>query len=391
METITKSTRDLKQEEVIKLWSQSGSRSTLVAPTGFGKSRVGKLAIEEIKQIQYDNYKVILVVPLTELKNQWEEHLRNWKLDKLTEVLVINTACKNNYECDLLILDEIHRVGAPEFSKVLQNIKYSFVLGLTATLERSDGKHVMIEQYAPVIAEVTMDECVKNGWVSPFVVYNLEVDFTEVERIQYKKAENSFKYAAMQCGFGSQAFKNAQSWLKSGTTQQKGFAGMYFNSMRKRKELILSSVNKPLYVREIVNKFPDRMAVVFNETIEAATEVNRLLGDTAVLFHSKMKKSEREEALRLFKDRRNKQRVISSVKALQEGFDYPHCSLGIIAAGTSITRTAIQATGRLIRFVEDKRAIIVNLYIKDSQDFYWVRSRTKDQKPVWIKSLDEIV
>lgn len=390
MITTTKTTRDLKQEEIVKLWVNNGGIGTVQAATGFGKSTVGKLSIDYLKSVKSD-CTVLVVVPFIELKNQWEINLKKWGVSLFSKVSVINTACKTPETCDLLIIDEIHRLAAPEFSKLIQVVDCKLKLGLTATLERSDGKHAIIEQYAPVIAEVTMDECVKEGWVSPFVVYNLEVDFTEVERIQYKKAENSFKYAALQCGFGAQAFKNAQQWLKSGNPQQKGFAGMYFNSMRKRKELILNSVNKPLFVKEIVKLFPDRTTVVFNETIESAEEVNRLLGDECVIFHSGLKKTEKEASLKLFKDRRNKKRVISSVKALQEGFDYPHCSLGIIVSGTSVKRTAIQSTGRIVRFVEGKRAIIVNLYIKDSQDFFWCRTRTKEQNPVWIKSLDEIV
>lgn len=381
---IEKLSRDEVQEEVISEWVLNAYRGIAVCATGFGKTHLGKLAIEKLNQPN-----TIVVVPTLELKSQWELKLKQWKLVN-TKVVVINTASTNQFECDLLILDECHRVPAKEFRKLFDTIKFKYLLGLTATLQRQDGEEKILSEY-PVICDISLDTCVENGWISPFVVYNLEVDFTPNERLQYKKAENSFKYAALQCGFGSQAFKNAQQWLKSGTTQQKGFAGMYFNSMRKRKELILNSSNKPLVVKQIVDLFPDRTTIVFNETIESAEEINKLLGDESVVFHSKLKKSEKEETLRLFKDRRNKKRVLSSVKALQEGVDYPHCSLGIIPNGTSVKRSGIQITGRIVRFVEGKRAIIVNLYIKDSQDFFWCRTRTKEQNPIWIKKLEEIV
>ena len=70
-------------------------------------------------------------------------------------------------------------------------------------------------------------------------------------------------------------------------------------------------------------------------------------------------------------------RIISSVKALNVGFNVPDCSLGICAAGSSKALDNIQRRGRTVRLQEGKTAIYVNLYVKGSQEVKWVRKRTQ--------------
>jgi superfamily II DNA or RNA helicase len=42
-------------------------------------------------------------------------------------------------------------------------VDYQFILGLTATLERLDGKEVIIKKHCPVIDEITIDLATENG------------------------------------------------------------------------------------------------------------------------------------------------------------------------------------------------------------------------------------
>lgn len=67
------------------------------------------------------------------------------------------------------------------FSQIFERVNYNFILGLTGTLERLDGKETIIKQYCPVCDIVTMDEAIKNKWVAPVKEYAvlLDVDLTE--------------------------------------------------------------------------------------------------------------------------------------------------------------------------------------------------------------------
>lgn len=50
-------------------------------------------------------------------------------------------------------------------------------------MERLDGKESLIKLHAPVCDEITMDEAIENGWISPIKNYLilLNVDLTEYE------------------------------------------------------------------------------------------------------------------------------------------------------------------------------------------------------------------
>ena len=53
---------------------------------------------------------------------------------------------------------------------------------------------------------------------------------------------------------------------------------------------------------------------------------------------------------------------------LDEGVDVPDANVAVIAAGSSVTRQAIQRAGRVLRKVRDKRAKIVRIYITASRE-----------------------
>ena len=57
------------------------------------------------------------------------------------------------------------------------------------------------------------------------------------------------------------------------------------------------------------------------------------------------------------------------------GADIPDIDLAVITSATSKKLQSIQRIGRAIRYQEDKRAIIVDVYAKDTQDEYWLKNR----------------
>ena len=69
-------------------------------------------------------------------------------MESLGNLRKLSTA-KNGYECDFLIIDEIHRTAAETLQFVFSKVKYKLILGLTATLERLDGRHTIVEKYLP--------------------------------------------------------------------------------------------------------------------------------------------------------------------------------------------------------------------------------------------------
>jgi len=389
---MTTSSRTSRQIEIVQKFADNKGRGTLLAATGFGKTYTAIMVILRLLKSR-PNAKVIVVVPTINLKNQWNTELRKNKIKQYCNVIVINTAYKSKAKCDLLICDEMHAYGAEQFIKVFNKITYDFIFGLTATIERTDGMHEVLLEYAPVIDEVPIEECHTNGWVSDYLVYNLAVPMLEDEQSSYDSANKKFRYAASQIGFGgAQSFNNAKRYLndKDADPHKRAMAAIYYNSMRTRGDICKNSQAKIPVIKELLEKFNDRKALLFSASTKYADDVQEELGDICLSFHSKRTKKEQALILKKFKDGRTKQRVISSVKALNAGFDVPDCSLGIVAAGSSKKLDNIQRTGRIIRYVPGKTAIIINLYAPNTQEVSWLNKRQEGQIVKWVDSVEEI-
>ena len=80
--------------------------------------------------------------------------------------------------------------------------------------------------------------------------------------------------------------------------------------------------------------------------------------------------------------RQSNTRIISSVQALDAGFDFVDLSLAIVAAGYSSQLTNTQRIGRTVRAKEGKDAIIINLYSLGTQEETWLEKRQKGTKGV---------
>ncbi len=365
--------RTARQIQGLRRWRESNFCGIAEYPTGFGKTYTAIMAIKGMitkKSITT----CLVVVPTLELKSQWEAELKKNKIT-IAKVMVINSAIKNLHKVDMLVLDEIHRYAAESFRNIFNNVSCDYILGLTATLEREDGFHEVILEYLTVFDQITVDEALDNLWIAPYVVYNIPISLSSNEQVEYNKANNAFRHFAAKLGHGANAFKNATSYLKSSDKVLQGQAGAYYNALRKRKNLCQNNENKILATKQIIDSLPGRNGLIFSATTEFAESLQDCLGDMCMTFHSKIKRKEQELIVKKFKDKRTKVKFLSSVQALNEGFNVPDCSLAIIAGSTSTKRTFIQQLGRVVRKQPDKEAIIINLYTPGTQEEVWMKKR----------------
>jgi superfamily II DNA or RNA helicase len=365
--------RTARQIMGLRLWASNGFKGIAEYPTGFGKTYTAIRAIKGMV-VKKDIKSCLVVVPTLELKSQWEEELKKNKVS-IVKVMVINSAIKVSHNVDMLVLDEIHRYAAESFRNIFSAVSCQYILGLTATLEREDGFHEVILEYLNVFDKISVDEALENDWIAPYKVYNIPIVLSNDDQIEYNKANNAFRHFAAKLGHGGQAFKNATAYLKSPDKALQGQAGAYYNALRKRKSICQNNSNKIEATKKIIDMFKDRNGLIFSATTEFAESLQDKLGDICMTFHSKIKRKDQELIVKKFKDKRTKVRFLSSVQALNEGFNVPDCSLAIIAGSTSTKRTFIQQLGRVVRKTPDKEAVIINLYTPGTQEEVWMKKR----------------
>ncbi|NQD40303.1 DUF3427 domain-containing protein [Glutamicibacter halophytocola] len=92
---------------------------------------------------------------------------------------------------DYVIVDEAHRVGSPTYKKVLSHLHPSFLLGLTATPERSDGFNVFEFFDYNVPYEIRLNHALEENMLSPFHYYGIADVTLDDESIRDSSADLS--------------------------------------------------------------------------------------------------------------------------------------------------------------------------------------------------------
>ena len=107
-------TRTERQQVSIRKWLDSKGKGTIEGATGVGKTRIGLMTIKALLK-KYPQFRILVVVPTTTLKTQWQTQIDEWGFSFNAEVYVINTVIKHNWTCDFLIIDECHRANSNDF------------------------------------------------------------------------------------------------------------------------------------------------------------------------------------------------------------------------------------------------------------------------------------
>ena len=403
-----------RQLGIVDKWVRNtGARGTLEAATGFGKTYTALLAIERFQK-KYPNEQINIVVPTTDLFNQWNKELEKRKLTLNTSVIkvwVINTYIRYTHKSTLLILDECHRYASEEFSKVFEYTEYNFILGLTATLERNDGLHSLIEELAPIFDTVSLAEAQAEGYVSNFKTFNLAIEFNSDDWEKYNKIDSTFKNAfayfhrdfevAMNCrkgnrvmirvgegeyitaseyrlrfarnnGWSDEDVDNAEHHYHPTNVMKK--AQQWGASMHSRKTILHTAEAKIDVIKKIIEAFPNKKTIIFSENSEFADKVTEKLGDKCRSYHSKVKGEQRTERIekvnnkgevlvtykekkwskdKILKEtlelfKKGEISILSTVRKLDEGFDDEEIELAIMASYSSSKRQDTQRTGEAL-------------------------------------------
>ncbi|TMW70652.1 DEAD/DEAH box helicase family protein [Alteribacter natronophilus] len=97
------------------------------------------------------------------------------------------------YEFDLIIVDEFHHAAASSYQALLDYFKPGFLLGLTATPDRLDGKDVYNLCEGNVAYQLHFLEAIERNWLSPFRYYGVydDTDYSSITWLgtQYDKEE----------------------------------------------------------------------------------------------------------------------------------------------------------------------------------------------------------
>lgn len=433
-------------------WSKNNYVGTMEWCTGSGKSYLAILGLKHLQKNKPD-LTTLVVVPTDYLRNQWRGHVIEHDLANVT-VETVHSLLGDNHKYDFVIFDEIHSyTGGDVFSTIFDCVKRQFTLGLTAQERDNEEDKQVLAKHAPIVDRLPLSEALAKGYVSEFTVYNLGLDLDENTRKEYKKLHKDFiKYFStfnfnldlMFKAIGDEdTCERLAKQLQYPAKVVKIHAVQGNRVMQQRKNFLYSADVLHQTALQIIEKFPGKRTITFSEVTDSADKLNEMLeskdfntgvyhsslatevrnksgkviaravkvdGKTQykdrkgrVYSWSKLKFAYRNHKLERFSKDRLKETtiqqfkdgeidILNTARALNVGANIPGIDLAILCSFNSSTIDSIQRTGRAIRKVEGKRAIEVNLYIKESQSEKWLRKKQKQTPNVkWIDSVSEIV
>ena len=375
--------RDIEQKKALNSWAKQGFVGSVIAGTGFGKSRVGVLAVEHALK---DGGNALILVPTVQLQDQFIGEFDKWGVSTdNVEILCYQSAYKlKGEEYDIVVCDEVHLGLSPEYRKFFKYNMYNKLLCMTATPPEEDEYRELLEKIAPAAYKITLDKCVQLGIVSPYNISCVPVTLTVDEQKEYKKANNSFVQWKYQLGQFN-AFESAQMIMadNNATAGDKQKAIMFYRAIRMRKQIVDFAENKIKKFKEIYKTNTSKRILVFSGANDFTDKLCNSITPNALSYHSKKTKKQKELALESFKN--GSINVLCSTKALNQGFDVPDANMGIICGITSKSLSMIQRVGRLIRFKEGKVGEIIILYVADSQEEKWLKNAVKNLKNITWK------
>ncbi len=346
---------DMQSEAIVKLQRlrQTGETKALaIAATGSGKTYMSVF-----DAMQYKPKKLLFVVHREDILHKAKESFDRVCTDKdyssgyytgnkkdadVKYLFATRDTLRNHYtdftpdEFEYIVVDEAHHATSPSYKTILDYFKPKFLLGLTATPERSDSGDIYSLFDNNIAVEIRLRQALQYGLICPFHYFGL----TDVTGIDY-------------------------------------------SSINPEDEKYLEKVSKMLmisrrvdYILEKVNFYGfdgDKAKILgFCATVEhakyMATEVNKRLGEgTAVALSGEDSVPVREHYVQNLEDDKNQLQYIFTVDIFNEGIDIPTVNMVLLLRPTDSSIIFIQQLGRGLRKIPDKDFVTVLDFIGNYQ------------------------
>lgn len=359
------------QVGALKAWVEGGRRGVVQLPTGAGKTYLAVLALVQTGR------PALIIVPTIDLLHQWHEVLSTHLGTPIgvlgggtRDILPITVATYDSASLHietlgqrfgLLIVDECHHLPAPQYRSIAIGSIAPFRLGLSATVERADGKESEIYQLlGPLAYEGRISDMVEKV-LSPYDVVSIEVPLSEDEAKLYLEARELYTGFLRRFGVnfsqgGWMEFVRKAARLPGGREAMRAY--------REQKRLAQAASAKLVELWRILLEHSDDRIIVFTDDNEMAYKI----GCTFVLpvLTHQTRLVERKRMLAAF--RSGELSVIVTSKVLNEGVDVPDARVGVVISGSGGVREHVQRLGRILRHRPGKRAVLYELISKGTSE-----------------------
>lgn len=368
------------QVEAIQAWKAQKYRGVIELPTGSGKSYLGQMAIELTQR------STLVVVPTIDLLHQWYSLLSScfgndvvgligggyYEVNLLTVTTyqsAVNTMDRLGNQWGLLIVDECHHLPGEMYSHAAQMAIAPYRMALTATLERQDGRHTVLDELiGPLIYQKGIKE-LAGDYLAEYEVKKTTVPLTKEEKARYGDAmdiRNRFLDAQ------NLSLAGLDGWrlfvIKSAQSQEGRQAMLAHHEARK---IAMGTHSKLRALEAILKDHVQDRVIIFTQDNETAYTISQEFLIPCITHQTDVK--ERKAILEAFSC--GKYRFLVTSKALNEGVNVPEANVAVVLSGSGSVREHVQRLGRILRRRQGKQAVLYEVITKGTVEEYQSKRR----------------
>lgn len=365
-------------ENIRNLIRNGEDKAILVSATGTGKTYASAFAVNDFKPKRFlflVHREQIAKQSINAYKHVFADHdkfglLSGNSKDKDKDYLfsTIQTMSKEGVytefepdHFDYIIVDEVHKAGALSYLKVIDYFKPKFLLGMTASPERTDGFNIYDLFDNNIAHEIRLQEALEEDLLCPFHYFGI----TDVE-FEDSTVDDDFS------DFNLLASDKRVDYLIE-KSEFYGYSGdrrkaLVFCSRKREAELLSKEFNRRGYASEVLTG---------DDSQEKRLEtINRLTND----------------------ENPNKLEFIFTVDIFNEGVDIPEINQVLLVRPTESPIIFIQQLGRGLRKYKNKEYVVILDFIGNYKNNFMIpialsgdRSYDKDKIRKYLMQGNKII
>ena len=325
-------------------------KALAIAATGSGKTFLSAFDVKN-----YKPKRVLFIVHreniLIKAKESFEDIIKDFSCGLYTgnkkeekkdyifaTVQTLSSHYKNfsKHEFEYIIVDEAHHITSPSYKNVLEYFNTKFLLGLTATPNRSDNESIYEVFDENIACDIRLNEALENNLVVPFHYYGI----SDIKQIDYENIELS---KISELARLLMVNKRVDYIIEK--------MNFYSYSGNKRKALgFCASKEHAIFMSEQFNK-------------KGINSTNLLSNDSIL---------KREEIIKKLEDDNDSLEVIFTVDIFNEGVDIPSINTVLMLRPTNSPIIFIQQLGRGLRKYKNKEFLTLLDFIGNHNKAYLI-------------------
>lgn len=368
-----------EQEAAIAAW-QAARRGCVVMPTGTGKTEIA-LSIMAATATS-----TLVVAPVRDLMYQWHRRIieglgydagiigDNVYHVRPVSVTTYDSACihmeRFGNQFGLLVFDECHHLPGEVRRDAARMSAAPLRLGLTATPQRSDGRHVDLDDLiGPIVYDMPISAA-KGRTLADYEVIRIPVYLSAEEQARYDQLSRRVRAYMIERRKTDPHFQwedVCQETVATPAARRVLLAYFAKKSIEDRAE------EKLRVLEDLFRLHAHEPCLVFAGSNAMARDVCQRFLVPCLLSHCG--KKERLDVLRGLEEQIYPALVANRV--LDEGVDLPEVKVAIVIGGMASSRQAKQRLGRILRKAGNARAVLYEIVTAGTNEEQRSRTRRK--------------